>query len=100
MSLPKLAKQPVGLASFESLWDSPRLPAGVGLPAAAGGASTAFGASSVSTAGDGAGNCDLEIDDDGVQMWAADNDGSARDAGRVPSARARLREVSRGWRGP
>ena len=53
-----------------------------------------------STAGDGAGNCDLEIDDDGVQMWAADNDGSARDAGRVPSARERVREVSRGWRGP
>ena len=51
-----------------------------------------------STAGDGAGNCDLEIDDDGVQMWAADNDGSARDAGRVASGRARLREVSRGWR--
>ena len=53
-----------------------------------------------STAGDGAGNCDLETDDDRVEMWAADNDGSTRDAGRVPSARAQLREVSRGWRGP
>ena len=51
-----------------------------------------------STAGDGAGNCDLETDDDGLEMWAADNDGSARDAGRVASGRARLREVSRGWR--
>jgi len=30
-----------------------------------------------STAGDGAGNCDLETDDDGVEMWAADNDGNA-----------------------
>ena len=34
MSLPKLAKQPVGLASFESLWDSPLLQAEVELQAA------------------------------------------------------------------